>query len=236
MAFYDNFKSRGWTNSRIKLQKAFYRRLFRSFSLLSLDGIDFLEIGPGTGLVAEVVAEFGANYSAIESNAGLVKSLSEQGYKVDQGTCPPLGVEDDSCDIIFCSHLIEHLKDPPEVYLFFEEAYRALRAGGRFIVIAPDYMRMGAYFWDCDYTHTFPVTTKRVEQLFRDTGFDCKTLSTMTEPFVGPIKYLINSLLFFYPYSLVQTLLPSQSLKTVAYKIRSTFSQVVFAIGSKSEH
>ena len=233
MAYYDNYSGRGATQLRKRIQARFYLRLFRHFGLELSSDSHFLEIGPGTGTVAHLVRDAGANYRAIEPNQGLVDMLKGKGFEVELGSCPPILGADESCDFVFCSHLIEHLADPDTVFSFFRESLRLLRPGGKFVIIAPDILRAGNYFWDSDYTHTFPVTVRRIEQLFLDVGFERETCTNITEPFVGNVKFLINALVACYPYSLLQNLTPSHRLRTLIYKIRSTFSQSVFAVGVK---
>jgi hypothetical protein len=55
---------------------------------------------------------------------------------------------------------------------FTAEARRALRPGGLFFVVVPDYLKERTFFWDVDYTHNFVTTERRVKQLFNDGGFD----------------------------------------------------------------
>ena len=55
---------------------------------------------------------------------------------------------------------------------FTAEALRALRPGGVFFVVVPDYLKERTFFWDVDYTHNFVTTERRVRQLFNDGGFE----------------------------------------------------------------
>jgi SAM-dependent methyltransferase len=55
---------------------------------------------------------------------------------------------------------------------FTSEAFRALRPGGLFFVVVPDYLKERTFFWDVDYTHNFVTTERRVRQLLNDNGFE----------------------------------------------------------------
>ena len=66
-----------------------------------------------------------------------------------------------------------------------------------------------------------------------DSGGKIISVTSMTEPFVGPIKYLINPLLKIYPYHFLQGLCPAEKGKQILYKIRSTFAQSILLIATK---
>ena len=239
MAFYDNYGGRTATQFRKDIQSNFYRKLFARNQLENLSDKNFFEIGPGTGTVARLVKELGANYSALEANSGLAENLRKDGFDIHIGLCPPLPISDESVDFVFCSHLIEHLPGPQEAYELFKEASRALKPGGKFILIAPDYLRMKGYFWDCDYTHTFPISERRLAQLARDSGLKVANSKLMIEPLSGPLSGLlqlpVSLFLAIYPYRALQACLPRGPLSSLSYKIRSTFAEVVFFVAEKTE-
>ncbi len=54
----------------------------------------------------------------------------------------PYPFEDNSIDYIFCSHTLEHLKEPEQ---FFREVQRILKEGARCEIIVPHYKHPGAY-------------------------------------------------------------------------------------------
>ena len=233
MAYYDNYSKRSLTSLRDKLQKRFYRALFNKFKISPKKNADVLEIGPGEGGFAKFLNTYEINYSGVEQSASLTEHLIKEGYKVTEASCPPIPYSDNTFDLIFCFHVIEHLDSPFTVHAFVEECQRILKPDGKLVMIAPDYMRMGKYFWDCDYTHITPITERRLKQILLDSNLKIEKLGPITEPFVGSVRYLINFLLFFYPYSVLEYLFPFEPLRTVIYKIRSTFSQSVLAIAKK---
>ncbi|MEK6925725.1 MAG: methyltransferase domain-containing protein [Nanoarchaeota archaeon] len=54
----------------------------------------------------------------------------------------PYPFKDNSIDLIFCSHTLEHLKEPE---LFFNEVQRILKKGAKCVIIVPHYKHPGAY-------------------------------------------------------------------------------------------
>lgn len=230
MAYYDNYQNRSKTALRDTMQKNFFASLFRHYSIAPAESDNVLEIGPGEGRFAEFISTYKVNYSGIEQNSAMAEVLNNKGYSVQCAECPPLPYDDSQFDYIFCSHVLEHLPDTKTVFAFISECKRVLKTGGKLILLCPDYMRMGKYYWDCDYTHNYIVTERRFSQLLSDSGMQINMLDTVTEPFVGFIKYPINLFLKIYPYHFLQSISPTQSLSTFFYKIRSTFSQCVLAI------
>ena len=55
----------------------------------------------------------------------------------------------ESVDIIFSKSFVEHLYNPK---LFFDEAYRVLKKGGKLITLTPDWEVQTKKFYD-DWTH-----------------------------------------------------------------------------------
>lgn len=56
----------------------------------------------------------------------------------------PLPFENDSVDIAYSNHVIEHLTDEADRHLF-KEVYRVLRQGGLFRIVTPDF----EVYWKC---------------------------------------------------------------------------------------
>ena len=85
---------------------------------------------------------------------------------------PPIPVPDASADVVYADQVLEHMNGIERRAQFTAEALRALRPGGVFFVVVPDYLKERTFFWDVDYTHNFVTTERRVRQLFNDGGFE----------------------------------------------------------------
>ncbi len=79
---------------------------------------------------------------------------------------------DASTDVVYADQVLEHMTGIEQARAFTAEALRALRPGGVFFVVVPDYLKERTFFWDVDYTHNFVTTERRVRQLFNDGGFE----------------------------------------------------------------
>jgi SAM-dependent methyltransferase len=133
---------------------------------------EMFEIGPGRGTLAEQAVEAGWHYTAIEASPILVDVLRRKGLSVIESWTPPIPVADESADVVYADQVLEHMSGIDAARHFTAEAYRALRPGGVFFVVVPDYLKERTFFWDVDYTHNFVTTERRVKQLFNDNGFD----------------------------------------------------------------
>lgn len=133
---------------------------------------DLFEIGPGHGTLAEQAVDAGWRYTAIEASPILADGLRKKGLRVIESWTPPIPIPDASADVVYADQVLEHMSGIDAARHFTAEALRALRPGGVFFVVVPDYLKERTFFWDVDYTHNFVTTERRVRQLFNDGGFD----------------------------------------------------------------
>jgi SAM-dependent methyltransferase len=133
---------------------------------------EMFEIGPGHGTLAEQAVEAGWRYTAIEASPILVEVLKMKGLRVIESWTPPIPIPDASADVVYADQVLEHMSGIDAARQFTAEALRALKPGGVFFVVVPDYLKERTFFWDVDYTHNFVTTERRVRQLFNDTGFE----------------------------------------------------------------
>jgi SAM-dependent methyltransferase len=133
---------------------------------------EMYEIGPGHGTLAEQAVQAGWRYTAIEASPILIDVLRNKGLAVIESWTPPIPIPDSSADVVYADQVLEHMSGIDAAREFTAEAFRALRPGGIFFVVVPDYLKERTFFWDVDYTHNFVTTERRVKQLFNDNGFD----------------------------------------------------------------
>lgn len=84
-----------------------------------------------------------------------------------------LPFEDTSIDIVYCSHVIEHLLANEQIYIMAEIS-RVLKPGGVVFLLAPTPYHW--FFWD-DPTHQRALTHGSLQYLARDAGLtvqECK--------------------------------------------------------------
>jgi SAM-dependent methyltransferase len=67
------------------------------------------------------------------------------------------GLDDGAADVIFCSNLLEHLRDRETVTQLLREFARILAPRGRLLVLGPNLRYTGAAYWDF-FDHVLPFT------------------------------------------------------------------------------
>ena len=147
---------------------------------------DMVEVGPGHGTLAEQAVEAGWRYTAIEASAILIEVLRAKGLTVIESWAPPIPVPDATADVVYADQVLEHMSGIDAARLFTAEALRALRPGGVFFVVVPDYLKERTFFWDVDYTHNFVTTERRVRQLLNDGGFEICSVERAIGLATGP--------------------------------------------------
>ena len=98
-----------------------------------LKGKRVLDIGCGTGRIIQMLREHGAEIVALDISEEMVKAVSQKfpGMECVVGDSDNLPFEDGSFDMVLGLFWIVHLKD---LRKSFEEVYRVLKNGGRFIL------------------------------------------------------------------------------------------------------
>lgn len=232
MAFYDFFlgnKPITLLGERWMKQAADYtlQRLLQVLAPLER----VVEIGPGLGALTLACRERGLAYAAIDANIGLLHQL-----KPANGVCsfvPPIPVRDAACDAVVARHLFEHSAGLLQAQALLSEMFRIVRPGGCVVIISPDLLWVGKYFWDCDYSHNFPTSSRRLHQMFLDHGLEVVHLGYVHNHLNGWRGYLIGQIVRLIPYRI----LSAQSTSTLyidrIYKSRLTFARSVMIIGRR---
>lgn len=165
-----------------------------------LKGNCVLDIGCGQG---EVLKKDPQNFFGIDANQKTVKSLQEQGYKVEVGEASRLPYEDSYFDTVYCSNIIEHLF-PNQAYEMLKESSRVLKSGGSIILVSP----MPKSIWNT-FGHIKPYPPLAISKILRPVSLERnEAIDTLS---IGKTVYLgcraKNKVLFFLT-SLVANILP----------------------------
>jgi SAM-dependent methyltransferase len=159
------------------------KRIVSSLKPLLREGehIQLLEIGTGSGQLAKrlLTVEANIDYVGVEPTDTLrnatainLSGFSNRANIVDS-SLPELPNLGDSCfDACLMFHLLEHATDQIQAHIWLDSVFNKLKPGGRVLIVCPNVFDYGAYFYDGDWSHGYPTTTRRIELLGIDTGFD----------------------------------------------------------------
>jgi SAM-dependent methyltransferase len=202
---------------QIKCRDRLHRRVLEGLDVRSI-----LEIGVGFGEFASYCRRHGIEWTGIEPNAKLREPLIEDGFSVYEATMPRFPAIREKFDALFAAHFIEHLNGLEDVSCFLDGCREILAdQGGRYLILLyPDIEKCGTIFWH-DYTHSYPTTKKRVEDLLLDHDWRIIRSARYTACFVRG-SGLISAVGKIFPYFL----LPER----IALFARLSFLQHVFTI------
>lgn len=96
-------------------------------------GKKILDVGAGTGRISLSLASAGGLVTALDVSAKMLDILKKKNKKIEimVADAENLPFSDSSFDLVVAAFLIVHLSD---LKIFFSEAHRVLKDGGRFIV------------------------------------------------------------------------------------------------------
>ncbi|MCH2108440.1 MAG: methyltransferase domain-containing protein [Polyangiaceae bacterium] len=129
-AYYDEF-SKGYEKRRgDKIRKGYHDlldHLEASFVERYGKGKEVLEVGCGTGLVLQRIAQFASRAQGIDLSPGMLEKAKERGLDVVEGSATRLPFPDNSFDVTCSFKVLAHI---PEIDLALSEMARVTRPGG----------------------------------------------------------------------------------------------------------
>jgi len=126
-----------------------------------------LEVGIGTGAVANVVSERVGTLIGIDFSAEMISKIDHPGIDARLADAHALPFQDDSFELIYMRNVVHYLDDPE---LAFSEIYRCLKQNGYFLfsqVIPPDDSISEEYDWLIGRNIHYP-TQEQILSLFSD--------------------------------------------------------------------
>jgi SAM-dependent methyltransferase len=148
--------------------------------LLKADRLRLLEIGTGSGQLAMQLlsAELRIDYVGVEptstlrsATANTLSAFSDRTAIIDSSLPALNGIQDSSFDACLMFHLLEHATDQIQAHMWLSSIFDKMKPGGRVLIICPNLFDYGPYFYDGDWSHGYPTTSRRIELLGVDAGF-----------------------------------------------------------------
>jgi ubiquinone/menaquinone biosynthesis C-methylase UbiE len=125
-AYYDDFA--GWYERERHLP---YHRMLDDLEVELVEryaaGKQVLEVGCGTGLILDRVAQFAAGSHGIDLSAGMLARAAARGLSVSQASATALPLPDASVDVAYSFKVLAHI---PDIAGALSEMARVVRPGG----------------------------------------------------------------------------------------------------------
>lgn len=230
MPFYDYYDDlaatgigRAWAMGQARLALAQIRAAHPG-------GRSVLEIGPGHGSFAAACAGAGYSYTALDINQRLLRTIHDRGHGGVRALAPLLPLAAGSYDVAFASHVIEHSPTYRDAAAFLAELRRTVAPGGVVALVAPDYLALREDFWNCDYSHGFVTTRRRLRQIMRDCGLEPAGECYVWGPLRGAGGRLAGLTIGSRLAGRLARALPGRAGERL-YKARLTFARAVLIIG-----
>lgn len=230
MAFFDHYSLAKPTTLGRKFVKKSAQLLYSHIKSVHPTSTDALEIGPGKGDFCEFWLSQGGSITAMEANSVMGQELTGKGVRVVEAFAPPLPFEPAEFDVVVASHVIEHMPTVTKAVELVEEMTRVCKPGGVVCIVAPDIRSWKFDFWNADYTHNYVTSSRRLEQLFFNSGLKVESSILMSGPFVGFRKVIFN----FIAMCLPSSLRGAGFLFNKIYKLKLTFLGNFMLIGRKN--
>jgi len=230
--FYDSYLMVQPTKLGLHIQLKRIQAEWRIINHSESDIYDVMEVGPGFGVFANWVKRKGLKYYGLDANYNIVNRMTLSGYTGCQTKVPPIPIAGSSFDLVYASHVLEHMPNAETAYKLVTEIKRVLRPGGLVVVVCPDFLTVGSMFWDTDYTHSFPITKRRLRQIFGDTHLEILKILSFTGPWKGiMLSRLISLLMSILPIGILPI---SRAAKTHLDRARFSFLGNLFAVARKT--
>ena len=231
-AFFNHFsQSDTPTKAGARLVKATARKIFKYAEIAS--GQNVLEIGPGRGDFADICLERGIEYAAIEANRYMAESLEKRGAEVVRAMVPPLPALDKTFDAVVMLNVMEHMNGMQDALQITQQISNVLKPKGKFVICSPDYLNWRYNYFNCDFSHNYVTTRRRLKQLLINGGFshtrNCHLCGTTT----GCLCFLISGVFSRLPFGLLNAMFSESKFFYKLYKIQLTFMRKVLIIGQK---
>ena len=152
-----DYRKRVW---RVLIDSFFQRYISRNAAVLDL--------GCGYGEFINQV-QAGRKY-AMDLNPDAPNYLSKDVEFIRQDCSQSWPVGAGSLDVVFTSNFFEHLPDKAALGRTLDQAYKALRKGGRLIAMGPNVKLVPGAYWDF-WDHYIPLTESSLGEALENRGF-----------------------------------------------------------------
>lgn len=231
--FYDHFQQDKPTGAGNWISKAFAGKIFKYAGIES--GQSVLETGPGRGVFADTCLKAGAEYFAVEPNRRMAESLEKRGAGVICAMVPPLPEMDRQFDFAVMINVMEHMNSMQDALKITQQIREVLKPKGKFVICSPDYLNYRHNFFNCDFSHSYITTRRRLNQLLISGGFNNIRNCYLAGPISGITGMLISAIVSRMPFGFLNGVFPNSKVFHKLYKMQLTLSRKVLILGEKQD-
>jgi len=229
--FYDHFHQDSPTGIGSRISVAFSNKIFKYVKIEPHYSV--LEIGPGRGVFADICLEQGIEYFAVEPNEQMAASLEKRGADVVRAMVPPLPDIDKEFDVVVMINAMEHMNGMEDALQLTGQIRDVLKPEGRLVICSPDYLNLRHNFFNCDFSHNYVTTRRRLRQLLLSAGFENIKSCYLSGPLTGFICFIVSALVGRLPFGTLNAWFPDNKVFYKLYKIQLTFSRKVLILAEK---
>ena len=230
-SFYSHFIQLKPTKIGMWLSRVSSEIIFRYAGLT--EGMNVLEIGPGLGAFADVCIKRSIEYYAVEPNRQMADELEAKGVEVNRVIVPPLPEFNRTFDAVVMIQVLEHMDTMSSALQIVQQIWHVLKPGGKIIVCSPDYMNLRINFFDCDFSHNFVTTRRRLDELLFSAGFRTVSSCYLSGPISGFLCILLSAFVSRLPFGILSALFPDSKLLYRLYRLQLKFSRSVLIVGER---
>ena len=231
--FYDHYHQDKPTGAGNWISKAFAGKIFKYAGIEA--GNSVLETGPGRGVFADACLNAGIEYCAVEPNRQMAEALEKRGADVVYAMVPPLPEIDKQFDFAVMINVMEHMNSMQDALQITQQIREVLKPKGKFLICSPDYLNYRHNFFNCDFSHNYVTTRRRLKQLLVSGGFGDIKSCYLSGPMSGIVGMLTSSIISRMPFGFLNGTFPNNRIFHKLYKLQLTLSRKVLILGEKQD-
>ncbi len=230
--FYNHFHQDSPTGIGSRITVAFSKKIFKYVKIEPHHSV--LEIGPGRGIFADICLEKGIEYFAVEPNQQMAASLEKRGANVIRAMVPPLPDLAKEFDVVVMINAMEHMNSMQDALQLTGQIRDVLKPEGKLVICSPDYLNLRHNFFNCDFSHNYVTTRRRLRQLLLSAGFENIKSCYLSGPLTGFICFIVSAFAGRLPFGTLNAWFPDNKVFYKLYKIQLTFSRKVLILARKT--
>jgi SAM-dependent methyltransferase len=170
LMFYKTYSQRKVSVLGRYMGRRFVRYLVGLIARYTPRGESICEIGPGDGVLAEVLNGL-YKYIGFDRSEIQVRDMQRRGIVARVCDVPPIPVAKGSVAAVVASNVFEHFDGYRNAEKFLRDCNDVLTNSGKLYIVVPDVYDDMPDFFDACYSHSYPTTAGRVINILEDNGF-----------------------------------------------------------------